>query len=162
MSKILKAVLLFTVAAGISEAMGAPPARTRTPGDDPLDKMLEYYRSEDTGPVHFRSYSFKVVRVISDNEGIFKVYCRDEIYSSGKRANTPKDRRIADVCIKGFDLSGRAAGDLLELEYGKTVWRIGAYVSGKRSYPKYTTDRREAEEYAKTHHKKKAIRRFVP
>ena len=155
MSKIVKLLLLFAAAASLSAATGAPQTTTRGPETgDPLDKVLEYYRNDDAGPVHFRDYSFKVVRVISGNEGIFKIYCRDEIHSSRKRENTPKDRKIVDVYIKGFDLSDRAAGDVVALKHGETLWRIGAYVSGKRSYPKYTTDRREAEEYAKKRKKK--------
>lgn len=171
MSKITKVVLAVVVAASTLNVMGAPrrnrttntqkPAQTRTSGipkiSDPLDNVLKYYRNVDNsipGVVQWSTFSFKVVRVISDREGIFAVYNRYEMYSASTREHVRDNRRIAEIYIKGLDLSEKADGDVIPLENGKTVWRIGVYRMGRRSYPKYTADRSEAAEYARTHKKK--------
>jgi len=127
--------------------------------DDPLDGVLQHYRNENTsipGVMQYHTYSFKIVRVIGDREGIFAVYCRSETNSAATRERVIENPRIAEVYIKGFDLSDKADKEIIPLKNGKTVWRIGVYRKGRRSYPKYTTDRNEAQEYARTHRKKTA------
>lgn len=122
--------------------------------NDPLDKVLAHYRNADNsipGVVQYKTFSFKIIRIISDSEGIFAVYCRYEVNSTATRTQTVDNRRVAEIYIKGFDLSGKADKDVIPLENGETLWRIGAYRKGRRSYPKYTTDRNEAREYAEAH-----------
>ena len=127
--------------------------------DDPLDKVLEHYRNENNsipGVVQYHTYSFKIIRVISDNEGIFAVHCRSEINSAATRERVIDNPKVAEVYIKGFDLSERADREIIPLKNGATLWRIGVYRKGRRSYPKYTTDRNEAQEYARSRRKKTA------
>ena len=125
--------------------------------NDPLDGVLQYYRNADSsipGVVQYQTFSFKIVRVISGNEGIFAVYCRCETYSAATRERTIDSRRIAEIYIRGFDLSEKADKDIISLKNGATIWRVGSYKKGKRTYPKYTADRNEAQEYAGSHKKK--------
>lgn len=125
--------------------------------NDPLDNVLAHYRNMDNsipGMVQYQTFSFKIVRVISDDEGIFAVYCRCENNSAATRERFIDNRRIAEIYIRGFDLSGKADKDVIPLKNGETLWRIGVYKKGRRSYPKYTTDRNEAQKYAETHKKK--------
>ena len=165
MSKLVKIVLMVIVAAGVLNVTGAPrrrsrptpqqPAQPSAPAADPLDGVLKHIRDSEfrgTGTLQRWTYSFKVVRVISDSEGIFEVFCRNEIYASRERLD--ENRSGGYVYVKGFDLSDKADGDVIYLKKGMTVWRVGVYRTKRRSLPKYTTDRREAEEYARTHRKK--------
>ena len=121
--------------------------------DDPLDGVLEHYRNEDAsipGVAQYHTYSFRIVRVISDREGIFAVYCRSEINSVATRERVIDNPKVAEVYIKGFDLSEKADKEIIPLKNGATLWRIGVYRKGRRTYPKYTTDRNEAREYARS------------
>ena len=161
MSKIVKIALSVIIAACVLNVMGAPrrssrpatkqPAQPSAPAADPLDGVLKHFRDSEfkgTGVFQRWTYSFKVVRVISDTEGIFEVFCRNEIYASRERLD--ENRSSGYAYVKGFDLSDKADGDVIYLKKGMTVWRVGVYRTKRRSLPKYTTDRREAEEYAKT------------
>ena len=125
--------------------------------NDPLDGVLKHYRNEDNsipGVAQYQTFSFKIVRVISDNEGIFTVHCRYETNSIATREHTIDSRRIADIYIRGFDLSDKTDKDTIPLKNGATIWRVGTYRKGRRTYPKYTTDRNEAQEYARSRKKK--------
>lgn len=138
-----------------SKGIPAPTASGEIPKiKDPLDGVLEHYRNEDCsipGVAQYETFSFKIVRVISDSEGIFTVHCRYETIHAATREHNVDSRRIAEIYIKGFDLSEKADKDVIPLKNGATIWRIGSYKKGKRTYPKYTTDRNEAREYAAAH-----------
>ena len=185
MPKAFKTVLAIIAAASMAELSGAPhqvtvevvaprrsragktykpiPAPTQSAEipkiDDPLDGVLQHYRNENNsipGVMQYHTYSFRIVRIISDREGIFAVHCRSEINSAATRERVIDNPKVAEVYIRGFDLSEKADKDIIPLKNGKTVWRIGVYRKGRRSYPKYTTDRNEAQEYARTLRKKTA------
>ena len=127
--------------------------------NDPLDGVLAHYRNENNSTadvLQYHTYSFKIIRVISVSEGIFAVHCRSEINSAATRERVIDNPKVAEVYIKGFDLSEKADKEIIPLKNGATLWRIGVYRRGRRTYPKYTTDRNEAREYARSRRKKTA------
>lgn len=145
------------------------PKIVRSP-EDPLDKKVKfYYRNKifdmtgTNGRRHFSrlEYSFRLVRKIDKNNGLFSVTVyRESIATGGVQAATSvynMGGRIKDeisrtkreenkyIIITDFDLSNMATDEFFTLKKNQCLWTCGIRDIGAESYRVFTFDRKKAE-----------------
>ena len=156
MKLFMRCMMLILLASGLS-ALAAPKTPSGIPRiTDPLDKKLKFFRNTDDSNrefVQYQTYSFEIIRITGKNEGVFAVKTRWICIPRNRQLRLDSQDRTTTlpdwVCIKGFNLEGKAEGDEISLRNGLTLWRIGSKELGKRgkTLALYTTDRKEAAVY---------------
>ena len=158
MKLFMRCMLLIWLVSGLS-VLAAPKTPSGIPRiKDPLDKKLKFFRNEDISNsdfVQYETYSFEIIRITGKNEGVFAVKARLICIPRNRQLRFDREDSTTTlpdwICIKGFNLEGKADGDEISLRNGFTLWRIGSRRVGSngRTLPLYTTSRKDALAYAK-------------
>ncbi len=108
---------------------------------------VECMRDRDlsAGPlVQYSSMSYKLIKYISDNAGIYEPY--EHSYAGNRQMNTvARDTTALDwVYIEGFDVSKLAEEEYIKMDKIPPVYRIGLYTHKGRRYKMFTPDVKRA------------------
>ena len=92
-------------------------------------------------------YSFKLIRKIDNNTGLFIPICESRSYTNNDQAKFT-DEENTYIVIVNRDLSDYVDNDIIELKDNERLYSIGIYTSRRgRSFRKFTFNRNDVIKY---------------